>query len=71
MKKNEGEVPQYVVTDSHPAIIDRNEWGIRTSRDGETESEGQAPEQPQPVLRKDLLRGVRRALRLESMALDR
>lgn len=26
MKKNEGEVPQYVVTDSHPAIIDRNEW---------------------------------------------
>lgn len=26
MKKNEGEVPQYVVTDSHPAIIDRREW---------------------------------------------
>lgn len=26
MKVNEGEVPQYYVTDSHPAIIDREEW---------------------------------------------
>lgn len=26
MKKNEGEVPQYYVTDSHPAIIDKTEW---------------------------------------------
>lgn len=26
MKNNEGEVPQYYVTDSHPAIIDRTEW---------------------------------------------
>ena len=26
MKKNEGEVPQYYVEDSHPPIIDPNEW---------------------------------------------
>lgn len=26
MKLNEGEVPQYYVENSHPAIIDRNEW---------------------------------------------
>ena len=28
MKPNEGEVPQYYVTDSHPAIIDRTEWKL-------------------------------------------
>ncbi|MDY5772976.1 MAG: recombinase zinc beta ribbon domain-containing protein, partial [Bacteroidaceae bacterium] len=28
MKNNEGEVPQYYVTDSHPAIIDRTEWEL-------------------------------------------
>lgn len=28
MKVNEGEVPQYYVTDSHPAIIDKTEWGL-------------------------------------------
>ena len=28
MKPNEGEVPQYYVTDSHPAIIDRTEWQL-------------------------------------------
>ena len=28
MKVNEGEVPQYYVTDSHPAIIDRTEWDL-------------------------------------------
>lgn len=27
-KKNEGEVPQYYVEDSHPAIIDRDEWEL-------------------------------------------
>ena len=26
LKKNEGEVPQYYVTDSHPSIIDKTEW---------------------------------------------
>ncbi|MCR4725946.1 MAG: recombinase family protein [Clostridia bacterium] len=26
MKLNEGEVPQYYVKNSHPAIIDRGEW---------------------------------------------
>lgn len=28
MKKNEGEVPQYIVTDSHPGIIDKAEWEL-------------------------------------------
>lgn len=28
MKKNTGEVPQYIVTDSHPGIIDKAEWGL-------------------------------------------
>lgn len=28
MKVNEGEVPQYYVTDSHPAIIDKQEWDL-------------------------------------------
>ena len=28
MKINEGEVPQYYVTDSHPAIIDKQEWDL-------------------------------------------
>lgn len=28
MKPNEGEVPQYYVEDSHPAIIDREEWDM-------------------------------------------
>lgn len=28
MKKNEGEVPQYYVTGSHPAIIDPTEWDL-------------------------------------------
>ena len=27
-KKNEGEVPQYYVTDSHPAIIEADEWDL-------------------------------------------
>lgn len=28
MKKNEGEVNQYYVTNSHPAIIEPDEWDI-------------------------------------------
>ena len=28
MKVNEGEVPQYYVTDSHPAVIEKQEWDL-------------------------------------------
>ena len=40
MKVNEGEVPQYYVTDSHPGIIDKTEWNLVQAEMARRKSKG-------------------------------
>jgi len=40
MKVNEGEVPQYYVTDSHPGIIDKTEWDLVQAEMAKRKSKG-------------------------------
>jgi site-specific DNA recombinase len=40
MKVNEGEVPQYYVTDSHPAIINKTEWGLAQAEMAKRKTKG-------------------------------
>jgi len=40
MKVNEGEVPQYFVTDSHPGIIDKTEWDLVQAEMAKRKSKG-------------------------------
>ncbi len=40
MKVNEGEVPQYYVTDSHPGIIDKHEWDLTQAEMAKRKAKG-------------------------------
>lgn len=71
MKKNAGEVPQYIVTDSYPGIIDKAEWELVQAEMAKRKAKGRKPEQSQPFFDENLLRRVRELVRLEDMALDR
>lgn len=64
MKKNAGEVPQYIVTDSHPGIIDKAEWEL-------VRLEDMALDRQVPQGGLEMQRKVRAADRLQNSAFER
>lgn len=51
-KTNEGEVPQYYVTDSHPAIIDKTEWDLVQAEMAKRKAKGEHRNSLSPFLLK-------------------
>jgi hypothetical protein len=62
-KVNEGEVPQYYVQHSHPAIIEPDEFNA-------VQAAWQTIQLQQPLLGKNRLRSVQRLLRFQGLGLQ-
>ncbi|EKC74292.1 site-specific recombinase, partial [human gut metagenome] len=70
-KKNEGEVPQYYVENSHPAIIDPAEWKLVQRELERRKAIGRSYSGKQHHFLPAGLRRLRRLLRLQGLAFHR